>query len=114
VEPLTFTINELAAALQLIRDQDGELILILFLDTRDLLIYTELFRAHENSTAEAPSPQTSGCPACIFRAHRQQCYACHVNIPKESYGPEPKPAGELFALRYALILTFHFSRQYAK
>ncbi|KAG2135322.1 hypothetical protein DEU56DRAFT_913427 [Suillus clintonianus] len=70
VEPLTFTINELAAALQLIRDQD------------------EIFQAHNNTTAELPSPHTNGCTACIFRAHRQQCYACCAKIPKVS---EPEP-----------------------
>ncbi|KAG2136088.1 uncharacterized protein EDB93DRAFT_1106961 [Suillus bovinus] len=41
VEPLIFTINELAATLQLIRDQD------------------EIFQAHNNSAAELPPPDAN-------------------------------------------------------
>ncbi|KAG1833672.1 hypothetical protein DFJ58DRAFT_736001 [Suillus subalutaceus] len=73
VEPLTFTINELAAALQLIRDQD------------------EIFQAHNNSAAELPSPHTDRCPACVFRAHRRQCYVCHAEISGEPCTTESQP-----------------------
>ncbi|KAG1843772.1 hypothetical protein DFJ58DRAFT_731447 [Suillus subalutaceus] len=62
-QPLMFTLAELAAALQLIKDQN------------------DIFNSHEDDGPEPiPSPSHGGCPACVFRAHRHTCYACGTNI----------------------------------
>ncbi|KAG1847445.1 hypothetical protein C8R48DRAFT_779167 [Suillus tomentosus] len=62
---LTFTLGELSAALQLIRDQN------------------DIFNSHEDDGPEPiPSPclEHGACPACILRAHRHKCYACGTKI----------------------------------
>lgn len=75
------------------------------------IIYTEIFQAHNNPAAELPSPATNGCPACIFRAYRRQCYVCRAEIHGEPCKTESQPGttGEWFPLREVLILIFHFS-----
>ncbi|KAG1884887.1 hypothetical protein F4604DRAFT_1676327 [Suillus subluteus] len=65
--PLTFTLSELTATLQLIKDQN----------------MIDIFSAHVDDSPEPiPSPvlEPEACPACVLRAHRRKCYACGTKI----------------------------------
>ncbi|KAG1795924.1 uncharacterized protein HD556DRAFT_1441759 [Suillus plorans] len=92
-----FTTNELTAALQLIRDQVqesagsseteyyGPVFAMSELASALKLIHDQdvMTKAHDGySLADAPlpSPSLQGCPACIFRTHRQTCYVCRAHI----------------------------------
>ncbi|KAG1855721.1 hypothetical protein DFJ58DRAFT_727376 [Suillus subalutaceus] len=63
-EPV-FAMSELALALQLIHDQD---------------VMTKVHDGYSLADAPLPSPGLQGCPACIFRTHRQTCYVCRAHI----------------------------------
>ncbi|KAG1795423.1 uncharacterized protein HD556DRAFT_1442276 [Suillus plorans] len=91
--PLTFTVNELAAALGLIRDQsdqgydDGDPPAFTLRELGGALTLISdqnaIFAAHDgHDSEELPSPQTEygACAACVFRAHRHNCYACGIAI----------------------------------